>query len=185
MLPMAKENSFELHGTTILSLRKQEKVVIVGDGQVSLGNTIFKNKAKKVRRIFHNQVLVGFAGSTADAFTLFDRFEGKLEESHGNLQRAAVELAKDWRTNRMFRNLQAMLIVADKESTYILSGSGDVIEPEEGIAAIGSGGLYALSAAKALMGNTTLSAQEIAFKSMEIAAEICVFTNRNFTLEEI
>jgi len=172
-------------GTTILSIRRNGKVIIGGDGQVSMGNTVMKGNAKKVRRLFNNQVIAGFAGGTADAFTLFERFEGKLEKHQGNLVRSAVELAKDWRTDKMLRRLEALLAVADAKSSLILTGNGDVIEPEHGIMAIGSGGHYAQSAALALLFNTTLSARDIVEKSLKIAADICVYTNSNFTIEEL
>lgn len=175
----------QFHGTTILSVRRKNKVVIGGDGQVSMGNTIIKSNARKIRRIYHDQVIAGFAGATADAFTLFELFEAKLEKHHGNLMRAAVELAKDWRTDKILRRLEALLAVADRHSSLILSGNGDVIEPEEGIIAIGSGGNYALAAAKALSNNTELSAREIVEKSLQIASNICVYTNSNFTIDEI
>jgi len=173
------------HGTTILSVRRGNKVVIGGDGQVTLGDTIMKGNARKVRRLYHDQVLAGFAGATADAFTLFEYFEGKLEKHSGNLVRAAVELAKDWRTDRTLRRLEALLAVADSESSLIISGIGDVIEPEQGIIAIGSGGNYALSAARALLNNSELDAREIIEKSLTIAGEICIYTNHNFTIEEL
>lgn len=175
----------QYHGTTILSIRRNKKVVIGGDGQVSMGNTIMKGNAKKVRRLFNNQVIAGFAGGTADAFTLFERFEGKLEKHQGHLVRSAVELAKDWRTDKILRRLEALLAVADAKTSLILTGNGDVIEPEHGIMAIGSGGQYAQSAALALLHNTKLSAREIVEKSLAIAADICVYTNSNFTLEEL
>ena len=175
----------QMHGTTILSVRRGNSVVIGGDGQVSLGNTIMKGNARKVRRLYHEQVIAGFAGGTADAFTLFERFEGKLEQHRGNLARAAVELAKDWRTDRMLRRLEALLAVADKETSLIISGNGDVIEPENSLMAIGSGGPYAQAAARALLDNTELGAREIVEKSLLIAAGICVFTNTNFTIEEL
>ncbi len=176
----------QFRGTTILSVRRDDKVVIGGDGQVSMGQSIvMKSNAKKVRRLYNNQVIAGFAGGTADAFTLFELFEAKLEKHQGNLQRSAVELAKDWRTDKLLRRLEAMLAVADKECSLIISGLGDVIEPENGIMAIGSGGPYALSAAKALTENTKLSARHIVEKSLNIAADICVFTNRNLTIEEL
>jgi ATP-dependent HslUV protease, peptidase subunit HslV len=175
----------QMHGTTILSVRRGNSVVIGGDGQVSLGNTIMKGNARKVRRLYHEQVIAGFAGGTADAFTLFERFEGKLEQHRGNLARAAVELAKDWRTDRMLRRLEALLAVADKETSLIISGNGDVIEPENSLMAIGSGGPYAQSAARALLENTELGARDIVEKSLLIAAGICVFTNTNFTIEEL
>ena len=173
------------HGTTILSVRRGNKVVIGGDGQVSLGDTVMKANARKVRRLYHDQVLVGFAGATADAFTLFDYFEAKLEKHAGQLTRAAVELAKDWRTDRTLRRLEALLAVADKESSLIISGLGDVIEPEQGVIAIGSGGNYALSAARALLNNTDMDALEITKKSLSIAGDICIYTNHNHTIEEL
>ena len=173
------------HGTTILSVRRGNKVVIGGDGQVTLGETVMKGNARKVRRLYHDQVLAGFAGATADAFTLFEYFEGKLEKHSGNLVRSAVELAKDWRTDRTLRRLEALLAVADKESSLIISGIGDVIEPEQGIIAIGSGGNYALSAARALLNNSELDAREITEKALTIAADICVYTNHNHTIEEL
>lgn len=172
------------HGTTILSVRDQNQVIVVGDGQVSLGQTIIKPTARKVRRLHDGTVIGGFAGATADAFTLFERFEGKLERHNGQLLRAAVELAKDWRTDKYLRNLEAMMIVADKDQTLIITGNGDVLEPEQGVAAIGSGGNYALSAALALEG-MDLPAEDRARKAMQIAARICVYTNDNFTLEAI
>lgn len=174
----------QFHGTTILSIRRQGKVVIGGDGQVSMGNTIMKGNARKVRRLYNNQVIAGFAGATADAFTLFERFEAKLEKHQGNLVRAAVELAKDWRTDKMLRRLEALLAVADSKSSLILTGNGDVVEPEDGLMSIGSGGPYAQAAARALLESTELSALEIVKKSLTIAAGICVFTNLNFTIEE-
>lgn len=182
----AKEISLEqFRGTTILSVRRNGQVVVGGDGQVSMGNTVMKGNARKVRRLYNNQVLAGFAGGTADAFTLFERFEGKLEKYSGNLTRAAVELAKDWRTDKMLRRLEALLVVADKEASLIISGNGDVIEPENDIMSIGSGGPFAQAAAIALMENTELSAQDVVTKALNIAADICVFTNRNLTIEEL
>lgn len=175
----------QFRGTTIVVVRKDGKVAIGGDGQVSLANTILKNNAKKVRRLFNNQVLVGFAGGTADAFTLFERFEAKLEMYQGKLIRAAVELAKDWRSDRILRRLEAMLAVADKEASLIISGNGDVIEPEKGLIAIGSGGPFAQSAATALLENTDLDAYNIVEKSLKIAAGICVYTNHHLTIEEL
>jgi len=175
----------QYHGTTIISVRRGNAVVIGGDGQVSMGNTIMKGNARKVRRLYHDKVIAGFAGGTADAFTLFERFEAKLEKHHGNLTRAAVELAKDWRTDRMLRRLEALLAVADPTSSLIISGNGDVIEPEHDLIAIGSGGAYAQSAALALLQNTDLDARSIVEKSLAIAASICVFTNDNVTIEEI
>ena len=176
----------EFHGTTILCVRNQGKVVMMGDGQVTLGSTIVKDNARKVRRLGGGDVLTGFAGSTADAFSLFEKFEAKLKEHSGQLVRAAVELAKDWRTDRALRRLEALLIVADRQTTLVISGSGDVIEPQEGIAAIGSGGTFALAAARALLRqNSEMNARAIAEASMGIAAEICVYTNGEFTTEEI
>lgn len=174
-----------LHGTTILSVRRGKSVVIGGDGQVSLGNTIMKPNATKVRRLFNDQVLVGFAGATADAFTLFERFEGQLEKHNGQLVRSAVEMAKDWRTDRMLRKLEAMMIVANEEASLIISGTGDVIDTEDDLLAIGSGGTYAQAAARALFDNTDLSAHDLVEKSLNIAGDICIYTNHNLTLEEI
>jgi len=173
------------HGTTVLSVRRGKKVVIGADGQVSFGNTIMKGNARKVRRLFDNKVIAGFAGATADAFTLFERFEAKLKEYHGQLTRAAVELAKDWRMDRMLRRLEALLAVADKQTSLIISGNGDVIEPENSLIAIGSGGPYAQSAARALLENTKLDSYTIVKKSLAIAADICIYTNHNFVIEEL
>ncbi len=175
----------QFKGTTILSVRRDENVVIGGDGQVSLGDTVMKGNARKVRRLFNDKILAGFAGGTADAFTLFERFEGKLEKHQGNLMRSAVELAKDWRTDRMLRRLEAMLCVADKSTSLVISGNGDVIEPENNIMAIGSGGAYAKAAACALLENTEMSAREIVERSLAIAAEICIYTNTAVTIEEL
>jgi ATP-dependent HslUV protease, peptidase subunit HslV len=175
----------QYRGTTILSVRRGNKVVIGGDGQVTLGNTIMKGNAKKVRRLYKDKVLAGFAGGTADAFTLFERFERKLEMHQGHLVRAAVELAKDWRTDKFLRRLEALLAVADSKASLIITGNGDVIEPEEGLIAIGSGGPFAQSAARALIQNTQLSAEEIVQKSLYIAGEICIYTNHNLTIEEL
>jgi ATP-dependent HslUV protease subunit HslV len=174
-----------LHGTTILAVRRNGRVVIGGDGQVTLGNTVMKGNARKVRRLYQSKVIAGFAGGTADAFTLFERFEGKLEKHGGNLTRAAVELAKDWRTDRLLRRLEALLIVADLDATLILSGNGDVIEPERDLAAIGSGGAYAQAAAQALLEHTALDARTIVEQALKIAAGICIYTNENLTLEEL
>jgi ATP-dependent HslUV protease subunit HslV len=174
-----------LTGTTVLSVRRGGHVVVGGDGQVSMGNTILKGNARKVRRLYQGRVLAGFAGGTADAFTLFERFEGKLEKHQGNLLRAAVELAKDWRTDRMLRRLEALLTVADREHSLIISGTGDVIEPEGEVMAIGSGGPYAEAAARALVANTELDARAIVEKALTIAAGICVYTNQNLTIEEL
>ena len=173
------------HATTILCVRKNGKVAIGGDGQVTLGNTVLKHNAKKIRRMYGDNVVAGFAGATADAFTLFEKFEGKLEAYRGNLTRAAVELAKDWRTDKMLRRLEALLVIADREHTFIISGTGDVIEPEDGIAAIGSGGAFAQAAARALFDNTELNAEEIITKAMKIASTICIYTNDNLTIEEL
>lgn len=174
-----------MHATTILCVRQKNKVAMGGDGQVSLGNTVMKHSANKVRRMHHDKVIGGFAGSTADAFSLFARFEEKLEKFQGNLARSAVELAKDWRTDKMLRRLEAMLIVADKEKSFLVSGTGDVIEPDDGILAIGSGGMFALAAAKALVDNTDLDARKIVEEAMNIAQSICIYTNSNLTIEEL
>lgn len=174
-----------LHGTTILSVRRGDTVVVGGDGQVSLGDTVMKGNARKVRRLYREQVLAGFAGGTADAFTLFERFEGKLEKHQGHMLRSAVELAKDWRTDRMLRRLEALLVVADKTDSLIITGNGDVIEPEQGVMAIGSGGNFAKAAALALLQNTELDARAIVEKSLAIAADICVYTNHHLTVESL
>jgi ATP-dependent HslUV protease subunit HslV len=174
-----------LHGTTILAVRRNGKTAIAGDGQVTVGATVMKHNAKKVRKLYNDKVLAGFAGATADAFTLFEKFEAKLEQYHGNLTRAAVELAKDWRTDRVLRRLEALMIVADTERSFILSGSGDVIEPENGISAIGSGGPYAFAAARALVDHTTFDARRIVEESLLIAADICIYTNKEITIEEL
>ncbi len=171
--------------TTIVSVRRQGKVVIGGDGQVSLGNTVMKGNARKVRRLYRDQVIAGFAGGTADAFTLFERFEAQLEKHQGNLVRAAVELAKDWRTDRALRKLEALLAVANKDASLIITGNGDVIEPEEGLIAIGSGGPFAQASARALLMHTDLTAREIVETSLNIAGDICIYTNRNLTIEEL
>jgi ATP-dependent HslUV protease subunit HslV len=175
----------QFRGTTILSVRRNGKVVIGGDGQVSMGNTVMKGNARKVRRLYHENVIAGFAGGTADAFTLFERFEAKLEKHSGNLLRSAVELAKDWRTDRMLRRLEALLCVADEKVSLVISGNGDVIEPENDIMAIGSGGSFAESAARALLENTDMEARQIVEKALGIAGDICVFTNHNHTIEEL
>lgn len=172
-------------GTTILCVRRDGKVAIGGDGQVTMGNTVLKHNAKKIRRMYGDRVIAGFSGATADAFTLFEKFEAKLESYRGNITRAAVELAKDWRTDRVLRRLEALLIIADNEHTFIISGTGDVIEPEDGVAAIGSGGPFAQASAKALYDNTSLSAREIVEKSMKITSGICIYTNENITIEEL
>ena len=178
------KDGLEWHGTTIVLIRKGKDVVVAGDGQVSIGNTVMKSTAKKVRKIDKRNVIAGFAGSTADAFTLFERLESKLEKHGGQLTRAAVELAKDWRTDKYLRRLEALMAVADKDNSFIISGNGDVLEPEYGIIAIGSGGNYALAAARAMI-NSDKSAEEIAKQSIEIAADICVFTNHNITTEKL
>jgi len=174
-----------IHGTTVLCVRRDNKVVMAGDGQVTMGQQVMKHSAKKIRRLFNDKVLAGFAGSTADALSLFERFEGKLQEHHGNLAKSAVELAKEWRKDRALRHLEALLVVADAKSTFVLSGDGDVIEPDDGICAIGSGGPFALAAARALAKHSKLGAKEIAQESMRIASEICIYTNSNFTVEEL
>jgi ATP-dependent HslUV protease subunit HslV len=173
------------HSTTILAVRHRGQAVLAGDGQVTLGQTIVKHKARKIRRLYNDRILAGFAGSAADSFALFSRFESKLEQYRGNLERSAVELAKDWRSDRILRRLEAMLIVLDKSETFLLSGTGDLIEPDDGIVAIGSGGPYALAAARALAVNSDLDARSIAEKSMAIASEICLYTNANIVLEEL
>lgn len=175
----------QYRGTTILSVRRNGKVVIGGDGQVTLGNTVMKGNAKKVRRLYNGKVIAGFAGGTADAFTLFERFEAKLEQHRGNLTRAAVELAKDWRTDRMLRRLEALLAVADEEASLIITGNGDVMQPEDDLIAIGSGGAFAQSAARALLDCTEMSAKEIVEKGLSIAGDVCIYTNHSRTIEEI
>jgi len=174
-----------IRSTTVLCVRRDGKVVMAGDGQVTLGESVIKHSAKKIRRLYQDKILAGFAGSTADAFSLFSRFEAKLEQYHGNVGRSAVELAKDWRTDKYLRHLQALLLVSDKEQTFMLSGQGDVIEPDGGIAAIGSGGAYAQSAAQALFDHTQLSARQIAEEAMKIASKICIYTNEKVTIEEL
>jgi len=174
-----------IRSTTVLCVRRDGKVVMAGDGQVTLGSEVLKSTAKKLLRLYNNKVLAGFAGSTADAFALFTRFESKLEQFNGNLSRAVVELAKEWRTDRVLRHLEALLLVADGENTYIVSGNGDVVEPDEGVAAIGSGGHFATAAATALLRNTKLPARAIAEQAMEIAGKICIYTNDTFTFEEL
>jgi ATP-dependent HslUV protease subunit HslV len=173
------------HSTTILAVRHRDSAVLAGDGQVTFGQTVVKHHAKKIRRLYNDRILAGFAGSAADSFALFSRFEAKLEQYRGNLERSAVELAKDWRTDRILRRLEAMLIVLDKSSTFLLSGNGDLIEPDDGIVAIGSGGPYALAAAKALAANTDLDARAIAEKAMAIAGDICIYTNAQIAVEEL
>jgi ATP-dependent HslUV protease, peptidase subunit HslV len=173
------------HATTILAVRQEERAVLAGDGQVTLGNTVVKQGARKIRRLYNDRILAGFAGSAADSFALFARFEAKLEQYRGNLERSAVELAKDWRSDRILRRLEAMLVVMDANATFLLSGNGDLIEPDDGIVAIGSGGPFALAAAKALTANTTLDARAIAEKAMLIAGDICIYTNTSIVLEEL
>lgn len=173
------------HGTTIVSVRRGRQVALGGDGQVTLGSIVVKSSARKVRKLYRDQVLAGFAGATADAFSLLDRFEAKLQKHQGNLLRSAVDLAKDWRTDRALRHLEAMLIVADREATLVITGNGDVLDPEGGIAAIGSGGSYAQSAAKALMENTDLAPRDVVEKSLRIAGELCIYTNTNFVIETL
>jgi len=177
--------SRRIRSTTVLSVRRDGKVVMAGDGQVTLGESVIKHGAKKIRRLYQDKILAGFAGSTADAFTLFSRFEAKLEQYHGNVGRSAVELAKDWRTDKFLRHLEALLLVTDKEQTFLLSGQGDVIEPDSGIAAIGSGGPFAQAAAQALADHTQLSAREIAEEAMKIASRMCIYTNERITIEEL
>ena len=174
-----------IHATTILAVRHRDRAVLAGDGQVTLGHTVVKHGAKKIRRLYNDRILAGFAGSAADSFALFARFESKLEQYRGNLERSAVELAKDWRSDRILRRLEAMLVVLDRTSMFLLSGTGDLIEPDDGIVAIGSGGPYALAAAKALAHNTELDARAIAERAMAIAADICIFTNTNISVEEL
>jgi ATP-dependent HslUV protease, peptidase subunit HslV len=177
--------NFSVHATTIICVRKKGKVAIGSDGQVTLGDTVVKHGAKKIRRLYNEKILAGFAGSSADSFALFSRFEAKLEQYHGNLSRAAVELAKDWRTDRSLRHLEAVMIVADDKQTFLISGTGDLIEPDDGIIGIGSGGAYALAAARALAKYTELSAREIAQEAMQIAGKICIYTNENISIEEL
>ena len=174
-----------IHSTTVLCVRRDGKVVMAGDGQVTLGESVIKHSARKIRRLYQDKILAGFAGTTADAFSLFARFESKLEQYHGNVGRAAVELAKDWRTDKMLRSLEALLLVADETQTFLISGQGDVIEPDTGIAAIGSGGSYATAAATALFEHTQLPARQIAEEAMKIAGKICIFTNDKITIEEL
>jgi ATP-dependent HslUV protease subunit HslV len=175
----------QMHSTTIICVRKDGKVALAGDGQVTLGDTVIKHGAKKIRRLYNNKILSGFAGSSADSFALFSRFESKLEQFHGNLSRAAVELAKDWRTDRALRHLEAVMVVADDKNSFLIAGNGDLIEPDDGLIAIGSGGPYALAAARALLKYTALSAREIAEESMQIAAKICIYTNDTVSVEEL
>ena len=174
-----------IHATTILAVRHHDRTVLAGDGQVTFGSTVLKQRARKIRRLYNESILAGFAGSAADSFALFSRFESKLEQYRGNLERAAVELARDWRADRLLRRLEAMLIVADKASTFLLSGTGDLIEPDDGIVAVGSGGPYAMAAARALARHSQLDARQIAEAAMGIAADICIYTNPNLTIEEL
>jgi ATP-dependent HslUV protease subunit HslV len=174
-----------IRATTILAVRHHDHTVMAGDGQVTFGSTVLKQGAKKIRRLYNDSILAGFAGSAADSFALFSRFEAKLEQYRGNLERSAVELARDWRSDRLLRRLEAMLVVADKRSTFVLSGTGDLIEPDDGIVAVGSGGPYALSAARALARHSQLDARQIATEAMKIAADICIYTNPNLTIEEL
>jgi ATP-dependent HslUV protease, peptidase subunit HslV len=174
-----------IHATTILAVRHRDRTVLAGDGQVTIGTTVMKQGAKKVRRLHNDTILAGFAGSAADAFSLFSRFEAKLEQYRGNLERASVELARDWRTDRLLRRLEAMLVVADRNSTFLLSGTGDLIEPDDGIVAVGSGGPFALAAARALARHSSLDARRIAEEAMRVASEICIYTNTNLTIEEL
>jgi ATP-dependent HslUV protease subunit HslV len=174
-----------IHATTIICVRKKGKVAIASDGQVTLGDTVIKHGARKIRRLYNEKILAGFAGSSADSFALFSRFEAKLEQYHGNLSRAAVELAKDWRTDRALRHLEAVMIVADEKQTFLISGTGDLIEPDDGIVGIGSGGAYALAAARALLKYSDLGAREIAQEAMEIAGKICIYTNEHISIEEL
>ena len=179
------KHSQRIRSTTVLLVRKDTHVALAGDGQVTLGETVMKASARKVRRLYNDQILAGFAGATGDAFSLLTRFEGKLEQYHGNLERAAIELSKEWRTDKMLRHLEALLVVADKKTSFLLSGNGDVIAPDEGILAIGSGGSYALAAARALLKHTGLTAKEIAVEALRIAGEICIYSNQNIVVEEL
>lgn len=181
---MQTENS-RIRSTTVLLVRKDDRVAMAGDGQVTLGETVMKANARKVRRLYNESILAGFAGATADAFSLLTRFEGKLEQYHGNLERAAIELSKEWRTDKVLRHLEALLVVADAKSSFLLSGNGDVIAPDEGVLAIGSGGSYALAAARALLKHTDLSARDIAVEALRIAGEICIYSNQNIVVEEL
>ncbi|HEY0321123.1 MAG TPA: ATP-dependent protease subunit HslV [Pyrinomonadaceae bacterium] len=180
-----KDETLKVRSTTVLLVRRDDQVALAGDGQVTMGDTVMKTGARKVRRLYNDRILAGFAGATADAFSLLTRFEGKLEQYHGNLERAAIELSKDWRTDKILRNLEALLVVADDKSSFLLSGNGDVITPDQGVLAIGSGGPYALAAARALLENTEMSAREVALEAMRIAGEICIYTNTNVIVEEL
>jgi ATP-dependent HslUV protease, peptidase subunit HslV len=183
--PMSRKKSLQVRSTTVLLVRRDERVAMAGDGQVTVGETVMKASAKKVRRLYNDKILAGFAGATGDAFSLLTRFEGKLEQYHGNLERAAIELSKEWRTDKILRHLEALLVVADEKSSFLLSGNGDVISPDDGVLAIGSGGSYALAAARALIANTKLSAREIALEAMRIAGDICIYSNSNIVVEEL
>jgi ATP-dependent HslUV protease subunit HslV len=182
---MMNDERLKVRSTTVLLVRRDNQVALAGDGQVTMGDTVMKTGARKVRRLYNDRILAGFAGATADAFALLTRFEGKLEQYHGNLERAAIELSKDWRTDKILRNLEALLVVADDKSSFLLSGNGDVITPDQGVLAIGSGGPYALAAARALLENTQLSAREVALEALRIAGEICIYTNTNVIVEEL
>ena len=182
---MTKEQSPKIRSTTVLLVRRDGQVALAGDGQVTMGETVMKSSAKKVRRLYNDKILAGFAGATGDAFSLLTRFESKLEQYHGNLERAAIELSKEWRTDKILRHLEALLVVADDKTSFLLSGNGDVISPDDGVLAIGSGGSYALAAARALMANTQLSAREIAVEAMRVAGEICIYSNLNIVVEEL
>lgn len=182
---MNRKSSPPIRSTTVLLVRRNDKVAMAGDGQVTVGETVMKSSARKVRRLYNDKILAGFAGATGDAFSLLTRFEGKLEQYHGNLDRAAIELSKEWRTDKILRHLEALLVVADDKSSFLLSGNGDVISPDDGLLAIGSGGSYALAAARALMANTEMSAREIAAEAMRIAGEICIYSNSNVIVEEL
>ena len=184
-LPMKQKKSPQVRSTTVLLVRRDGRVAMAGDGQVTVGETVMKASAKKVRRLYNDKILAGFAGATGDAFSLLTRFEGKLEQYHGNLDRAAIELSKEWRTDKILRHLEALLVVADEKNSFLLSGNGDVISPDDGVLAIGSGGSYALAAARALMKNTEMSAREIALEAMSIAADICIYSNSNIIVEEL
>lgn len=182
---MMNKESNRVRSTTVLLVRRDERVALAGDGQVTLGDTVMKSSARKVRRLYNDKILAGFAGATADAFALLTRFEGKLEQYHGNLERAAIELSKDWRTDKMLRHLEALLVVADDKTSFLLSGNGDVIAPDDGVLAIGSGGAYALAAARALLKHTEMPARDIAVEALRVAGEICIYTNTNIIVEEI
>jgi len=182
---MSQNNSPKIRSTTVLLVRRDGRVALAGDGQVTLGETVMKANAKKVRRLYNDKILAGFAGATGDAFALLTRFEGKIEQYHGNLERAAIELSKEWRTDKILRHLEALLVVADEKSSFLLSGNGDVISPDDGVLAIGSGGSYALAAARALMEHTQLPAREVALQALRIAADICIYSNSNIVVEEL